>query len=192
MVQTFLHFDGAPTPIVPSEVDSAFVAIEEGGEGQDFWKAVRDNGHQFLSGDEIEHITQVDEDGNARWQLGRVLSLGSLDVSFDLHGGGLDREVHASLDADRYIEWKKMVGESAPEVFGDVAGYDSAHGGRDADGSKLSLVGRVFVEEEKVRVGEESVDVLWYMVLEDQIEKLLEGHVGGWVVGFGKINEGVN
>ena len=85
-----------------------------------------------------------------------------------------------------------MVGEPAPEVFRDMAGDDSSHCGWNADGPKLSSVGWILVEEEKVRVGEESVDVLRDMILENKVEELLEGRIGGGIVSFGEVNEGVD
>ena len=127
MVEAFVHGKAAPCSVVPAEVDSIRILVEEACEGVEFRIAVFDDLRYLVTRDEVGHdVLEVEEDGGT----GRCLSegLGTFYALLDGKLHGFDDKVHAPFDSNCPVVRSCVGGEAMTEFVGNVSCEDSAHG----------------------------------------------------------------
>ena len=144
LADAFFHEEGAPGAIIPFVVDGAGVLVEKCGEREDFWEGSGDDVEKFFAGDTVELVGEVEEDGSTGWE--GIGLLGAVDELFDGELHRFNDKVAAIRDADGIVEGEEVGGELVSEGVGDVAGDETADGGRNPEGTKFGGVGGVFVK----------------------------------------------
>lgn len=98
-------------------------------------------------------------------------------------------EVHSVWDSNCEIVGKKVEGKFVFPCLGDMRGDYSAYCCGYSNGPKFSVVMFIFVDTEKVGVGEEVSSSQWNVALVDEVEDVLQVRICCCNILIGEVDE---